>query len=176
VADLRRPATLTPLACLPAVHPTPLALRRERAPPLAPLRRGAEGVADLRNVLAHVDSAPDQLDLVERAATEFALTEADIQALDGLPAALRDGPRGNFTRGLVALRRGLPDEAVTRFEQAEDAGDAFGLLAHALALLQSPRPDGVELARTLLLRLANDYPTSSAARYAGSFARQLEPR
>jgi hypothetical protein len=49
-------------------------------------------------------------------------------------------------------------------------------MALALAQLQSPAPDALAQASATLQRLAADYKSSSLARYAGSFARQLSPR
>lgn len=157
-------------------HPLALDLWRERAGLLQKLRRSAEGVADLRRVLAHVVSPPHVLDLVARAAEELALQPADIAALGKLGKPLKESARGRFVRGLVALRRGQPDKAVPLLEQAGDEGGEIRLLAMAQALLQTELADSAERAAQVLERLAADYPSSSHARYAGSFARQLAPR
>lgn len=157
-------------------HPTSLLLWHARATVMTHLRAGAEGIGDLWGVLAHA-AAPEALrECLTLAAVAGVLTDRDAGRLTELPQALLAGPDGEFVRGLCALRTGRPDEAVTLLTNAPARADGAHLYALALAQLQSRALDGTARARDLLLRLAADYPSSSLARHAGSFAAQLAPR
>ncbi|MBZ0153846.1 MAG: hypothetical protein K8J09_20140, partial [Planctomycetes bacterium] len=110
-------------------------------------------------------------------AAEYAcLVDGDAETLANLPAALRERADGQLATALLRLRQGNPDAALDAFAKALVTQTPHQRLLHALAWLQSSRPDSLERARSALLDLARDYPSSSAARYTGSFARQLAPR
>lgn len=159
-----------------AAHPTCLALWRHRAQLLAEAQRGAEGIADLRLALRHANVPDEQLAFVKLAAAEFLLQPEDASLLATLPAPLLAGPEGTFTRGLVALLRGDALAALPLLEKAAPQADGLHLVALALAQLQGPATNAIDQARATLSTLAADYASSSLARYAGSFARQLAPR
>ncbi len=175
VQDYGFPATIEEFEAALARHPLALPIWQARAELLAATRRGAGGVADLRAALRHSADPDLQLDQITMAAEQFALSEGDIATFATLPEALRASERGRYAAGLIALRTGRPDDAVALLEGTEFAPERR-LLPLAAALLQSSVEDKIERARASLRRLADDYASSSAARYAGSFARQLEPR
>ncbi|MCA8973304.1 MAG: hypothetical protein KDC98_01215 [Planctomycetes bacterium] len=157
-------------------QPTALALWSERARLLSMLRRSREGVQDLRRVLAHAEAPEQQLAFCIRAAAEFALEDGDLEGLNRCGKKLLATPAGILARGLVALRTGKPDLAVTLLEQAAPEGGPLRLIALALAQLQSKSDDGVAQAIAALQQLATEFPDSDEARYAKSFARQLGVR
>ncbi|MBM4060474.1 MAG: hypothetical protein FJ265_05175 [Planctomycetes bacterium] len=159
-----------------AAHPTSLLLWRHRAVLGGSHLQPAQAVADLRAVLQHAEAPEQHLELVVLAAARFSLLPADTARLQQLPAPLLASPLGQLARGLVALRTGRPDEAAPLLAQAAPRPDGLHLQAYALALLQSRDPEATARAAAVLDRLAADYPSSSLARYAGSFARQLAGR
>ena len=157
-------------------HPTCLPLWHAFAAVRTRLREASAAVQDLRCVLAHADSADAVLAFVELAAATGTLQPADRERLNALPPAAVQTPAGRLARGLSLLRLGQPDQALPLLAAAPPRDDGLHLFALALAHLQSRQPDGGALARAVLERLAADYPSSSLARNAGSFARQLAPR
>jgi hypothetical protein len=156
-------------------HPSALILWHERAKALARLHR-VTGIKDLRAVLAHASSPAANLAFATLAAAEHALLPGDEQLIEALPAAMKAGADAKFARSLVSLRSGRPDEALALLEGAPPQADGLHLYVTALALLQSALEDGAARARTVLETLAHDYPSSSLARNAGTFASQLGPR
>ncbi|HZN39360.1 MAG TPA: hypothetical protein VFD82_11190 [Planctomycetota bacterium] len=169
--------TETTVADLEAVlhqHPSALILWQERAMALAQLHR-ANGIHDLRSVLAHASSPAANLAFATLAAAEHGLHPDDAQLIEALPATMKAGADAKFARALVSLRSGRPDEALALLEGAPPRADGLHLYATALALLQSRLEDGAERARTVLEALVRDYPKSSLARNAGTFESQLGP-
>ena len=156
-------------------HPSALILWHERAKALARLHR-VTGIKDLRAVLAHASSPAANLAFATLAAAEHVLLPGDEQLIEALPAAMKAGADAKFARALVSLRSGRPDEALALLEGAPPQADGLHLYVTALALLQSALEDGAARARTVLETLAHDYPSSSLARNAGTFASQLGPR
>ncbi|MBX3465252.1 MAG: hypothetical protein KF830_18950, partial [Planctomycetes bacterium] len=157
-------------------HPTCLPLWRARALVLARLQQAGRGIADLRSVLAHADAPDETLPFVLLAAAENELRPDDVRRLEALPPALLGSPDGVLARGLVALRRGAADDAVALLAKAPPRDDGLHLYALALARLQTRAVDAGLRAGEVFAQLARDYPSSSLARYAGSFASQLLPR
>jgi hypothetical protein len=133
-------------------------------------------LAELQNVLRHASLPEAELDALTLAATTRTLVPEDFDRLAALPAELLATPAGEFARALLALRRGDPTTALEHFAGAEARADGAQLYFAALASLQSDAENASERAHELLEQLVRDYPSSSAARHAGSFARQLAPR
>lgn len=142
-------------------------------------RRGEPETAlqDLRRVASHRQDPAVQLDVLVLAGAFLQWQPEDGQRLAGLPQAMQDSPRGQLARGLWLLHLGKPDEAVAPLQKAAPQPDGLQLQALALANLQARPKDGKgrERALTALKNLQQNYPSSARARYAGSFARQLEP-
>lgn len=157
-------------------HPTSLPLWHARATVMARTQAGADGIHDLRRVLAHAVAPDDTLPFLVLAGATGALQDADHDLLAGLPPPLLATAEGGFARGLLALRAGKPDDAVPLLAEAPARADGLHLFVLALANLQSRAVEGATRARDALQRLAADYPSSSLARHAGSFAAQLAPR
>jgi len=157
-------------------HPTCLPLWHERALVSTRLQAAATGIGDLRRVLAHADAPAAALAFLVLAGAHGELRDADYRRLDELPPALLATAEGAFARGLLALRRGDPDDAVPLLAEARPQPDGLHLFVLALAHLQSRAVEGAARARAVFERLAADYPSSSLARHAGSFATQLAPR
>ncbi len=157
-------------------HPTCLPLWHARAVVMVHTPAGTTGIEDLRRVLAHAVSPADTLAFLVLAAAAGVQHDDDEALLAGLPPAQFTSPDGFLARGLLLLRRGNPDEAVGLLTNAPPQRDGLHLFALALANLQSRAVEGATRARAALQRLAADYPSSSLARYAGSFATQLLPR
>lgn len=152
---------------------TPLWISRARL--LVAVRRGDEGLEAARGALSFVDAPELTLDFLALAAEQRSLRPADLQRLEQLPAGLRETERGRYVGGLVALRRGRPDEAEALLAGAAPQPSGWHLYARALANLERRAPEARALARSLFQELEERYPSSSLARYAGSFARQLAP-
>lgn len=159
-----------------AAHPTCLTLWHHRAQLLAAAQQGADGIHDLRMALRHATSPAEQLAFVTLAAAEFELLPDDVELLARLPKTLLATPEGALAQGLVALHRGDAVAARQLLEKAAPQPDGLHLVALALAQLQSTATDAIAQATATLTTLAKDYASSSLARYAGSFARQLAPR
>jgi len=157
-------------------HPTAMPLWGERAGLHARLLDGARALAELRTVLAHAPDPHSKLTFVTLAAFERRLTPADITELAELPPDLLQTPAGRFAQGVVAMRSGDTQAARTALADAPSQDDGSDLFAAAFVSLQSDDDDAVVRAREALERLARDYPSSTFARHAGSFVRQLSPR
>ncbi|MBL9078725.1 MAG: hypothetical protein JNL08_14540 [Planctomycetes bacterium] len=157
-------------------HPTSLPLWLQRAAVLAQLQRAEAGLDDLRRVLAHADAPAAMLQFLILVGAAGELRAGDQRCFESLPPALLASPDGALAQGLVRLRLGEPDVALPFLLRTEPRADGLHLYALALAHLQSKAADGGTRARELFLQLAADYPSSSLARNAGSFARQLSPR
>lgn len=170
------PAAIAALDAAIASHPTSLALWHARAELQCARGESATAVPVLRAVVRHAATPSRVLDLVLLAAATGAPTREDLQAFAALPPPLLDTPRGKLAKGLVELRTGRADAAVTSLQAGEPRADGLHLQALALAHLQSSSTNGREQAAAVFAKLAADYPSSSRARYAGSFARQLAPR
>ncbi len=176
VATMGTEATATQLDGLLAEHPTALALHIARAE----LARGTAGastaITRLRLVHKHVHSPELTLALLLAAGEARKVVDSDLQTFARLPTTLTDSPTGRYTQALLQLRLGEPDAALPGLEQAPARNDGMHLYAFGLALLQSKAADGTNRAREAFLQLQRDYPSSSLAQNAGSFAAQLADR
>lgn len=154
-------------------HPTAVPAWIARARLLADTGRAAEGLADLRHLLAYVADPALTVATVTMAAENRALQPSDDALLATLPAATLATPAGTYAQAMVALRRGRAREAATALATCPPDADGSALWFLALAeLARDDRRDNQVVAATLQ-RLAKDYPSSSRARYAGSLALQL---
>ncbi len=154
-------------------RPAMLSVWQKRAELLARQQQAEQGLADLRRILTYADDPDLLLGTVTLAARARQTRPGDAEALAALPQARRDSPAGRWARGLVALRRGRAGEAVTLLQQAPPQPDGAHLYFQALAALVRGGPEAKASAAAAFARLAADYPSSSLARYSGSFARQL---
>jgi predicted Zn-dependent protease len=168
-------ATLAVDAAL-AAHPTSLPLWRHRTVLLGQRQRGPEAVAEFRAVLRHAKAPTEQLEYLVLAGTHLAVSSDDLQLLPQLPLPTLMSPDGQLAVGLVSLRLGRPDESIVPLERATVRPDGLPLQALTLAQLQSVAGGGLARAAATCQKLATDYPSSSLARYAGSFARQFAGR
>lgn len=176
VAEVGIQAAASAVDAALAAHPTALPLWRHRATLLGHRQRGAQAAAELRNVLRHTSDPAEQLECLILAATFHAIDATDVLLLPQLPVPLVTSPLGQLAVGLVALRLGRPGEAELTLLRAAPRPDGLHLLALALAQLQFGNEGSLARAQATFARLAQDYPSSSLARYAGSFARQFAPR
>jgi hypothetical protein len=176
LSDQGAAATRRDIDAALAHHATCLPLWRARAQMMALLQQADTGIADLRRVLAHAEAPDEVLAFLVLAGANSALRDADYEQLAALPPLLLATDEGAFARGLLALRRGNADDAVPLLTAAPPQPDGLHLFVLALAHLQSRPLEGAARAHTLFERLAADYPSSSLARHAGSFAAQLAPR
>ena len=140
------------------------------------LHGGKDALAGMRNVLEHARAPRAELAFFALAAAQRDVTEADPARLADLTQELRDSPTGRYVQALFALRAGDPDAAAEHFPAAAPQQDGRHLFLWAMAELMrgDGAPDG--RAKELLEQLLRDYPSSSLARNAGSFVRQLSPR
>lgn len=166
-------ATVAEVEALLRRHPTALPLWLARARLGADTSRAATAIAELRAVLRHADAPALQLEMLTLAAEGRTSQAADGELLAALPQPLRDSPAGKYAAAMLALRSGHPDVAAPDLAQAPPRGDGMHLFAYALAALQSGDEDGPVRARAAFEQLQRDYPSSSLARNAGSFASQL---
>lgn len=169
-------ATSTEIDTALRTHPATLALWAERAALRMGSRTAQRAIADLRAVLRHGDTPELQLRLLSLAAEGRSQQADDAATYQALPLTVRATPEGAYAGAMMALRLGNAEAALTLFPFAAPRDNGMHLFAEALAWLQSPAADGPARARELLQRLVRDYPSSSAARNAGSFAAQLAPR
>jgi hypothetical protein len=169
-------ATSTEIETALQAHPATLALWAERAALRMGSRTARKAIADLRAVLRHGDTPELQLRLLLLAAEGRSQHPDDAATYQALPLAVRATPEGAYTAAMMALRLGNAEAALALFPFAAPRDNGMHLFGQALAWLQSPAADGPARARELLQRLVRDYPSSSAARNAGSFAAQLAPR
>jgi hypothetical protein len=136
-----------------------------------------DGALDgMRTVLSHAQDPRAELSFFALSAAERNLTTADVDRLAQLPDALRGAPIGHYVQALFALRRGDAAASLPLFAEAVRQLDGRHLFLWALAELEAG--DGRPATRAIerLEQLLRDYPSSSLARYAGSFVRQLSPR
>jgi predicted Zn-dependent protease len=159
-----------------AAHPTQIALWQARAELQCQRGEANTAVPTLRAAVRHAPLPTHVLDLCLLAAAHGAPTAEDLQAFAALPEWLLATARGRLAKGLLDLRAGRADAAVAALLGAEPRADGLHLQALALAHLQSQAADGRQRAASTFAKLAADYPSSSRARYAGSFARQLADR
>lgn len=130
----------------------------------------------MRTVLSHAQDARAELSFFALAAGERSLTSDDQARLAQLPEELRDSPTGHYVQALFALRSGDAAAALPHFAEAEAQHDGRHLFLWALAELEAGEGPTATRAVELLQQLLDNYPSSSLARYAGSFVRQLSPR
>jgi hypothetical protein len=169
-------ATVARLDELLREQPTATSLWRERARILVGTHDARAAVAELRAVLARGATPSDRLSLLELAGEARAARRGDDQEFAALPLPLRESPAGRSAAAWLALRQGRADEALAHFGAAPARADGAHLLGRGLAALQSRAVGAVATARQAFEQLARDYPSSSVARNAGSFARQLAGR
>ncbi len=136
---------------------------------------GLEALEGMRRVLGHAVEPRAELSFLALAATEHSLTESDFERLAALPPELLATPAGRYAQALFALRQGRAEEAMAHFAEAAPQRDGSHLFLDALATLEAASGT-CEQAKAKLEALLRDYPSSSWARHAGSFARQLSPR
>lgn len=136
----------------------------------------APAIARLRAALRHVDAPERQLAAITLAAEARQQTPADAATFAALPPAVRDSAAGGYAGALLALRAGRPDDALAGLAAAPPREDGMHLVLRALAELQGRADDAVPRALAALQQLERDYRSSSLARSAGSFVRQLSPR
>jgi hypothetical protein len=154
-------------------RPSALPLWVLRTELLGRAQRSREGLADLRAMLAYVDSEELSLRALTLAARHRNLLPEDRAVLERLSPAALASPAGLLARGLVALRSGQADAAEELLQGTPADADGGHLYYRALANLMRRAPGAAARARDLFAQLDADYPSSSLARYAGSFARQL---
>lgn len=169
-------ATIAALQRAIAGNPTSLPLWLTQTRLAAQRTTDGKALRALRNVLAGCDAGEARVEYTILAGRYFTLDPSDVAAFQALPEALRTTPRGRLAAGLVALRSGQPAVALQHLPHAAADGDGMHLLALAEAHLQANQQDGVARAAAALRTLATDYPSSSLAQNAGSFARQWAPR
>ena len=157
-------------------NPTCLPLWLARTELASQSESGAAPVDALRCVLENADDAATRLQFTVLAARHFDVRANDAIGLAALPEAVRNSPEGLFATGLALLRAGNANAAVPMLSRGPARDDGMHLASLALALLQSSDPQGAVRAAAVLAALATDYPSSSLAKNAGSFSRQLAPR
>ncbi|MCU0864207.1 MAG: hypothetical protein MUC36_10470 [Planctomycetes bacterium] len=157
-------------------HPTTVALWQERARLSVDTPDARRLIAELGQALQHAEVPAAVVTYTALAATNRQINAKDLERFSRVPQAMHRSAEGTFAAAMAALRLGRADDALVLFANVGPRPDGMHLYGHALALLQSRRPDAPTAARQLLLQLARDYPNSSAARNAGSFANQLVPR
>jgi hypothetical protein len=171
-----RDEVLRMLETLRREHPTTLALWQERARLAVDTPDARRHITEFGRALNHGEVPSAVVAFTALAASNRQITAKDLDRFSRVPQAEHRSPEGLFAAAMTALRLGRADEAVQLFALVQPRPDGMHLFAHALALLQSRRADAPTAARQRLVELARDYPNSSAARNAGSFANQLVPR
>lgn len=176
VACLGRDAVDVELGTFLREHPTNLSLWVERTRLAVGTSSAMAAARDLRAALQHGSSPTLQLELILLAAEGRTLAPTDRAAFIALPQALRSSPDGTYAEAMVKLRTGDPAGALQALGRCGPRPDGMHLYARALAELQNGGDGASARAIEALAQLARDYPSSSAARNAGSFVRQLSPR
>ncbi|HLQ39127.1 MAG TPA: hypothetical protein VK348_15060, partial [Planctomycetota bacterium] len=143
-----------------------------RAQLLQRLQRPGEGLSDLRHLLQIANDPQLVVAVVTLAGELRACTAADRQLLADLPREMLSQPAVQFAGGLLLLRAGRADAALPLLGAGPPRDDGSHLYFRALAALACSHANAREQAGPLFAQLAADYPNSSLARYAGSFARQ----
>ncbi len=156
-----------------AAHPEVPEFWVVRARYLAQDRHSKEGLADARSALSFGATPELELELLATAIEGRSVEPSDSARIAGLPQAFRESPLGNYVRGLLALRNGKPAEALPLLAKADTRFNGFNLFAAGLAQVADPEPKAQASAGALFAKFAADYPSSSLARSARSFARQL---
>ncbi|MGK0299531.1 MAG: hypothetical protein ACI89X_000396 [Planctomycetota bacterium] len=157
-------------------YPTALPLWAARVALRQRLDDDPAALTELRTVLTHALDPTAELTFLGMAAARRKLAPADTLRLSKLPAELLASPAGEYVQGLMALRQGRADEAIERLLKAEPQHDGRHLYELALAYTMSAADQSRERAIVALEQLDKDYPKSSLARHARSFARQLSPQ
>jgi len=157
-------------------EPTAIGMWVERTRLVASSPEGPAAIAALRSVLQHGSNPDAMLAMLTMAAEARVGRPTDAAALAALPKALRDSPAGRYGAAWIALRSGAADEAWKHFAASPPRGDGMHLFGRGLAALQGTGKDAIAEARGAFAQLQRDYPSSSAARNAGSFAAQLAGR
>ena len=176
MATVGADTTLLELDAARRQQPMLLGLWVERTRLLLASRDAHRSIDELRAVLHHADDPAMLCEYLALAAEARHLAGDEATQFARLPNAIREAPAGAHVAAMLALRRGDAEAALAAFARAAPRGDGMHLFGAALAWLQSPAADGGERAAALLQQLARDYPSSSVAGNAGSFARQLGPR
>ena len=169
------PAVLLRIEQLLREEATALPLWLARARLTADSPDGARMLNELRSVVAHANAPQIELGWLILAAEACRLDPHAIARVAALGAVL-GSPDGADAAAMIALRTGMPDAAESAFALAGPQANGMHLFGRALAALQGGTPDGPARARILLEQLQRDYPSSSAARNAGTFKNQLAPR
>ena len=156
--------------------PTSLPMWSLRTELVTRLRGGKDALEGMRYVLDHARAPRAELAFFALAAAQRDVTAADTARLSDLTDDLLQSPTGRYVQALFALRAGDPAAAAEHFPAAAPQPDGRHLFLWAMAELMrgDGAPDG--RAKELLELLLRDYPSSSLARNAGSFVRQLSPR
>jgi TolA-binding protein len=170
------PAALSAAEALLRQRPTALPVWLWRARELLASENDRRGLDELRSLLAYAQDPELQLAAVTLAACQGEQQAADAARLLALPPALLRSPRAALPRGLLRLRAGDAPGAVGELLQAAPTADGAHLYFAAVALLQRGATGDLAAAEQRFAQLARDYPSSSLARYAGNFARQLAGR
>ena len=157
-------------------YPTSLPLWSTRVSLRSRLDDDPTALQELRMVLSHAIDPTADLAFFGLAAAGRQLNGNDYERFARLPKALRRSPAGEYAAAMLSLRLGHADEAIQRFAKAMPQPDGRHLYELALAHLESSAPEGIEQAIAALQLLRANYPSSSLARHAGSFVRQLSPR
>ena len=176
VACIGRDATDVELSTALRQHPTNLALWVERARLAVGSDAAMAAARDLRAVLRHGSAPTLQLEQILLAAEGRTLSASDRAMFAALPEALRTSPDGTYADAMVKLRTGDAAGALAALGRCGPRPDGMHLFARALAELQNGGDGATARAIEALQQLLRDYPSSSAARNAGSFVRQLSPR
>ncbi|MBL8737189.1 MAG: hypothetical protein JNL12_12225 [Planctomycetes bacterium] len=176
VAGIGRDATELELTTALHRYPTNLPLWVERARLAVDSGTPTAAVLDLRKALQHGSALTLQLEQILLAAEGRTLAATDRATFAALPEAMRTSPDGVHAEAMVKLRSGDAAGALTALDRSCPRPDGMHLFARALAELQNGGDDATARAVDALQQLLRDYPSSSVARNAGSFVRQLSPR
>lgn len=158
-----------------AAHPAMAGYWLERARLAGDSLTARQALGDARRLLEYTADHELWIDFVILAGEHRALVADDHARLAKVPAELLATPRGSYARGLAALRRGDAEAAEPLLAAAPVRPSGFHLWSRALANLMRRAPEARTRAAELLQQLVARYPSSSLARNAGSFARQLGP-
>jgi hypothetical protein len=156
--------------------PHSLALWRWRADRLAEEGRGKDALFELRRLAIYADTPQMVLARCILAGEQRLPAETEMAQLASLPQEVAESPDGRYARGLLALRAGNYRESYELLANAPARPDGAHLYFAGMAALSARDAESRERAGNLFQRLSESYPSSSVARYAGSFAIQLLPR
>lgn len=161
---------------LQRAKPHSLALWRWRADRLAEEGRGEDALFELRRLATYADTPQMVLARCILAGEQRLPADPDLVQLVSLPLEVAESPDGRYARGLLALRAGNYGESYELLVNAPARPDGAHLYFAGMAALSSRDAESRQRAGSLFQQLAETYPSSSVARYAGSFASQLLPR